>query len=83
MTGLFVFVGSTLSEMLCGGLLKSVPMTAQKGPHLNGTERLLGNLTDGLLNSVFEGRIFNNFETSVIDNPVLLNLVLCIASHPK
>ena len=28
------------------GLLKSVPLTAQKGPHLYEIERLLGRLTD-------------------------------------
>ena len=58
-------------------VLESVPMTARQGTDLNGTERLLGNLKDGLLNNVSERRIINDFETSAIYYPVLLDFILC------
>ena len=68
---------------MCGWFLEDVPMTSCQGTDLNGTERLLGNLKDGLLNNTSEVRIVDDFETAVINNPVLLDLILCVATHPE
>ena len=72
-----------LIEIMCGWFLEDVPMMARQGTDLNGTKRLLGNLKDGLLNNISKRRIVDDFETAAINNPVLLDLILCVATHPK